>query len=83
MNDTSDNNESVEKFESILSVLLQTLTELIKESQSKIQPKVKLDVKETKSTGGIRQRKIRRPDPKELARQHGRLARSRLGMPAR
>ena len=54
MNDTSDNNESAEKFESILSVLLQTLTELIKESQSKIQPKVKLDVKETKSTGGIR-----------------------------
>ena len=53
-NDTSDNNESVEKFESILSILLQTLTELIKESQSKIQPKVKLDVKETKSTGGIR-----------------------------
>ena len=54
MNDTSDSNESVEKFESILSVLLQTLTELIKESQSKIQPKVKLDFKETKSIGGPR-----------------------------
>ena len=48
--------ETVEMFESILSVLMQTLTELIKQNLSKSKKKCDLGEKDTKSTwvGSVR-----------------------------